>query len=327
MEEKRLYPLGFCTLADKYGWGTDEFLLADLRYRDSLIREGWLAGNSMGEIMETYMDRLVGDNAFSFWGLQFPFQLKRLGVDGTMPLCVHPDAETAFQRYDFLGREKLWYVRSAAPGATLLIGWARDTDATRVWEKCLDGTVGELLNSFPAKAGDFVRIPPGTPHSAKGKLELIEVSESSPLDFCLSGLGQEVHPDQFDEALTLVDALDFLDYRAFASGIQTCTGAPAEVLADLPEFRVVRRVLSSPVKVSGDTDTFVAYVCTEGSASLQMDVLGRTAVFPLAGGKALLVPAECPGYALVPTAQDTVVLEITVPFREERDGYLTSAGQ
>ncbi len=60
MEEKKLYPLAFCSLADEYGWGTDEFLLADLGYRDSLIREGWLAGNAISEIMDTYLDRVVG---------------------------------------------------------------------------------------------------------------------------------------------------------------------------------------------------------------------------------------------------------------------------
>ena len=98
MEEKRLYPLGFCSLADSYPWGTDEFLLADLGYRDSLIRDGWLAGNSMSELMDTYMDRVVGENAFEFWGRQFPLQVKRISVNGTMPLRVHPDAETAVQR-------------------------------------------------------------------------------------------------------------------------------------------------------------------------------------------------------------------------------------
>ena len=59
-EEKKLYPFKFCTLQDDYPWGSEEFRLADLGYRDSLVREGWLAGNSIAEVMDTYLDRVVG---------------------------------------------------------------------------------------------------------------------------------------------------------------------------------------------------------------------------------------------------------------------------
>ena len=322
MEEKRLYPLGFCSLADSYPWGTDEFLLADLGYRDSLIRDGWLAGNSMSELMDTYMDRVVGENAFEFWGRQFPLQVKRISVNGTMPLRVHPDAETAVQRYDFLGREKLWYVVRAGKDARILAGWAQDTDATAVWNKCIDGTVVDLLKSFPVVAGQYLHIPPGTPHAASGDVEIVEVSESSPLDFCLSGLGLDVHPEEFDEALSLVDALDFMDYKAFDGTLQKVTGAEEELLADLPEFRVVRRSLKAPISVDGDSDTFVLYACVSGAADVQMDVLGRTASFGLAAGRTVLVPAECPAYAVVPKEAGTVILEITVPPRKERDAYI-----
>ena len=322
MDEKKLYPFGFCSLSDTYEWGTDEFLLADLGYRDSLIREGWLAGNSMSELMDTYMDRMVGENAFEFWGRQFPLQIKRISVSGTMPLRVHPDAETAVQRYDFLGREKLWYVVKADKNARILAGWADDTDATDVWNRCLDGTVSLLLKSFPAAAGQYIHIPPGTPHAASGNVEIIEVSESSPLDFCLSGLGFEVHPEEFDDALSLVDALDFMDYKAFKGSMKTVSDAPSEVLADLPEFKVARRSLKSPIKVGGESDTFVLYTCVSGGASIQMDVLGQTATFPLEAGRTVLIPAECGAFAVVPTAPETVVLEITVPPRHERDGYL-----
>ena len=68
MEEKKLYPLKFCVLQDDYAWGTEEFLLADLGYRDSLVRSGWLAGNSVGELMDTYFDRIPGERAVSSHG-------------------------------------------------------------------------------------------------------------------------------------------------------------------------------------------------------------------------------------------------------------------
>ena len=50
--------MSFCPLEDEYVWGKESFELADLGYRDSLIREGWLASNSISELMDTYMDRI-----------------------------------------------------------------------------------------------------------------------------------------------------------------------------------------------------------------------------------------------------------------------------
>ncbi|MBR4809259.1 MAG: hypothetical protein IK031_03155 [Bacteroidales bacterium] len=320
MEEKKLYPMSFCGIADEYDWGTDEFLLADLGYRDSLVRDGWLAGNSISEVMDTYLDRVVGDNAFSFWGLQFPLQVKRITVRGTMPLRVHPDALTALQRYDALGRRKLWYVLSAAPGARILAGWNKDTDASEVYTACSSESVAGMLKSFEPKAGDFIHIPSGTPHAATGSLELLEVSESSALDFCLSGLGQDIHPDEFDQSLSLVDALDFIDYKEFKGGLEH----GAAKIANFEEFVVERLDLSAPVRVSGEADTFALYYCVKGSAAIRIDVLGQTASFALKPGIPVLVPAECPDFSVAPLEKDTVLLQITVPFQTEKDSYLVS---
>ena len=134
-EEKKLYPFRFCTLQDDYPWGSEEFRLADLGYRDSLVREGWLAGNSIAEVMDTYLDRVVGEAAYDAYGRQFPVCVRLLHVRGRMPLRVHPDDETAAQRYDFLGKEKLWYVLRAGKDARLMAGFRRDADAGEFYAK------------------------------------------------------------------------------------------------------------------------------------------------------------------------------------------------
>ena len=324
MEEKKLYPFRFCSLADEYAWGCDEFVLADLGYRDSLIRDGWLAGNALSEVMDTYMDRVVGDNVYNFWGRQFPVQVKHISVKGKMPLRVHPDAETAVQRYDFLGREKLWYVLRAGKDARLLIGFRRDTDASELYGKCLDGSVDGLMNAIQPAEGQFYHIRPGVPHAAWGDVELLEISESSPLDFCLCSWGEEVSPDEFDGSLSLVEALDFIDYKEWKA-----PGTPSEVtpagpkLIDIPEFTVTKIDLVNPLHIrDGEEGSFSLYVCISGEASVQLQVLGQTARFPVSAGQAMLVPAECPEFVLAPEAAGTVVFEVTVAPRAEQDSYL-----
>ena len=318
MEEKKLYPMKFCTLQDEYPWGSETFLIADLGYRDSLVREGWLAGNSLSELMDTYLDRMVGDEAYEHYGRQFPLCVRHLRVNGRMPLRVHPDAQTAEQRYDFLGKEKLWYVLRAGTDARLLLGFRRDADASELYARCLDGTAEEMLNIVAAHAGQCLRIPAGTPHAAAGDLEILEIAESSPMDFLLCAWGEPVHPDEFDPALSLIEALDFIDYRRFAQD------SPAGgLLSDLPQLRVERiQPLPTQEKRQEETARFALYVCARGNACLQLPMPGgATADFPLREGEVLLVPAECPDYRLLLPTRDAVLLEAGVR-PTETDSYI-----
>lgn len=328
-EERKLYPFRLCTLQDDYPWGSEEFSLADLGYRDSLVREGWLAGNSLSELMDTYLDRVVGDGVYEFYGRQFPLCVRHLTCRGRMPLRVHPDDETAAQRYDFLGKEKLWYVLRAGAGARILAGFRRDTDASEVYAKCLDGSVEDILNVIAPHAGQALRIPAGTPHAAFGDVEILEIGESSPMDFCLCGWGEEVHPDEFDPALTLVDALDFIDYRAFrhfGPGLDERSPASdipgAELLAALPQLRVERIALDAPMQISREAGPFLLYSCVRGAASVQLPDSSSD----LCAGETVLVPAEVLQFTLVPTERDTVLLESTV-VPDDSDPYINPAAE
>ena len=73
----------------------------------------------LSEIMEMYMDRVVGEGVFAAYGRQFPVLIKTLNGVRRTPLWVHPDDGIAAERYEFLGKAKLWYVVSARPGAVL----------------------------------------------------------------------------------------------------------------------------------------------------------------------------------------------------------------
>ena len=324
MEEKKLYPMKFCTLQDSYDWGSETFKIADLGYRDSLVREGWLAGNSISEIMDMYLDQVVGENVFSWWGRQFPVCVRHICVSGSMPLRVNPDDGTAGQRWDFLGKEKLWYVLRCGRDARIMLGFRKDTDATEVWEKCQDGTVGDILNVVAPHAGQVLHIAPGTPHAASGDIEILEIGESSPLDFCMCGWGREVSEEEFDPSLDFVDALDFIGYGAYRDTTPSPerTGA-AERLLSLRQFEVSRIKLADTLRFKGaEESSFVLYSCISGDASIRIDEAGKEAVFALKAGETVLVPADCPDFLIVPEAAGTLLLETTVPFRTEQDAYI-----
>jgi len=329
-EEKLLYPMKFCVLQDDYAWGSEGFGIADLGYRDSLVREGWLAGNSIGEVMDMYMDRVVGENVFGFYGRQFPVCVRKIEVKGRMPLRVNPDDVIAGERFDLLGKEKLWYVVEAGKNAGVVLGFRKDTDASELLAKCEDGTLEDILNIVAPHAGQCFHIAPGTPHAAYGDMKIVEISESSPLDFCLYGWGQELSDVEFDPSLSAIDALDFIRYTRYEEEKPSCDCGhhhhaghePVHKLADLPQFTVNRLNLADPLHIYSDRfESFILYSCVSGEASVQVPVFNATAKYELKAGETILVPAECPDFFLVPTDRATIILETTV-HREEVDSYI-----
>ena len=228
--EKNLYPLRFAPSATQRPWGQDTWLLADLGFIDSEVAGGWLDGNSLSDLMETYLEKMVGDDTFEYYGLQFPVTVRVLELDGRTPVFVHPDDTVAEQRYDSLGKAALWYVVSAEPGAVARIGFKRKVTAEELYDAAQAGALEQLMNEVPLHAGDTVMVEPGIVYAFSGKARLIEVSEASSLVFDLTD------PDD------LVEAFDFVSLERFPnrSGM---TEPP--VMAGLtghlcPHFRIVR---------------------------------------------------------------------------------------
>ena len=346
-EPRKLYPLKFMPIGEDFAWGgfelgkrygksfvtsdaqgrtrrmdkgskvAESHEIADLGYRDSEILDGWLAGNSLSEVMDMYLDRIVGERVFSYYGRQFPLSIKLIDAEGAIPLMVHPNDETAGQRYDFLGKAKMWYVLDTRPGARVSIGFRRDTDADELYRCCVDGSVGDLLNTVEPHPGDSFIIRPGVVCSASGVI-LLEVSEASPLDFCLYGWGDEVPEEEFDGTLGLVEALDFIDYKAYVPD-----AVPEGKLAACNEFTVTRMDLKDALHImAGENGGFAVYFCTAGEASIQVPAEGGMESTVIKTGETVLVPAEIDDFYLVPRRSGTELVEVLVEREEEADEYI-----
>jgi len=334
-EEKKLVPFRLCTLLDEYSWGSEEWHLADLGWRDTAVRDGWLAGNLMNEVMETYLDRVVGDEVFDWYGLQFPFSVKTLKFDGRMPLTACPEDLTALERYDSLGKEKFWYVLEATPETKIFLGLRKDMDAAAFMAACEDGSVEALLNKAPVKAGSYYHIPPGVPHCLAGKATVLEISQSSALDFRLCDWGINTGEGS-DYGLGLVEALDFLNLSKFPAEAllgysleARREGDPENIehLVALPQFSVNRLTLSEPLKITaGEGASCVAYSCIKGELSIQLpkeyNPEEKVAYLSVNAGETVLVPAEVEEFFLVPLSKETLLLETMVEHRSEQDSYI-----
>ena len=319
MEEKRLTPMRFQPEQVERKWGMVEYRIADLGYIDSVALDGWLGGNSISDIMQTYLERFTGEVPFENYGTQFPVMVKWLDIKGRTSLHVNPDDEAAEQRYDAFGKTALWYVAATGPDAKLYLGFKRDVTATEFYEKCLDGTVEELLNVIKPKVGEHYLVTPGMVHAAQD-VRLLEVAESSELWFRLHAWGDT------ESELHLEEAFDLIDFKAYRMP-RPSKGNPEAVMEKLavtPQFTVNEIRLRDTVRVTDQGGSFRLYACVKGAGAVEVDGMDR---LRFKEGDAVLVPAELKDFVLAPTDRDTLVLEALLEPRHEPDAYIDPSAE
>ncbi len=286
-------------------WGHVDYLLADLGFVDSVAVEGWLKGNTLSDIMQTYLERVVGETAFDWYGTQFPILVKKLDIKGRTSLHITPDDETAEQRYDAFGKTALWYVTEVGPEARLYLGFKRPVGAEEFFRACADGSVEDLLYSVKPRVGESYLITPGLVHAAKD-VTLLEIAESSELWFRLHDWGST------DREMHLEEAFDLINFDQYHR-----TAAPSrELLAAEDQFTVGQIHLKSPLEShAGIEETFLIYICVGGEATLKT----KDDQFSIKAGELILVPAELSEFTLAPVGDAAVVLEVRMDPRADND--------
>ena len=352
--EKKLYPLKFVPIASKKPWGgtwlvdklgksyteTDaegneqaipknerigeSWEVADMGEQDSVVAEGWLAGNSISELMETYMERLVGDKVFDAYGTQFPLLIKFLDVQDKLSVQVHPDDTVASQRYDSLGKAEMWYIIDAAEDATMYMGFKKDVSAREFYDACKSGTADKLLNVIHPKKGDVYYINPGTVHAADKGILVCEIQESSDITFRLYDWGRELNPATARKT-HLDEAIELIDYKTYTPAGMHAGPKETKVVCDVPQFTVSHVSVDAPVVVSPEKlESFIVYNCLKGEVIIRMpDEYGKDMDYRLRLGETMLIPAECPDFTILPAGGDAELLQSITRPAPAADSYLS----
>lgn len=355
--KKQLYPLKFIPIPSRRIWGGNWLIselgktyvendeegnevelsakdkigesweIADMGIEDSVVAEGWLAGNELSEIMETYLERIVGEHNCMWFGRQFPVLVKYLDIEDKISVQVHPDDEIAEERYDALGKSELWYVMDAKPGAKAYVGFKREVTAQELYDRCLNGTIVEVLNEIEPKKGDVIIIKPGTVHSACGGLKLVEIQESSDMVFRLYDWGRENNPATRRE-MHLEEAIDMINYAPFdpSHWIKAEDMHQDKIIDNIctsPEFTVNKINLTDPLHIYTDKfGSFIVYMCVEGAAEIKVKEENEDKRYTITKGETILIPADMPDFFVHPKQEGTVLLETMVEKREEIDEYI-----
>jgi mannose-6-phosphate isomerase len=179
--------------------------------------------------------RRIGEIWFTGGG-DLPLLVKYIFTSERLSIQVHPSDEQAQARGLPSGKEECWYILDAEPGATLGLGLKREVTADALREAALDGSIEELMDWRPVKAGDFFYVPAGTVHAIGGGLSLLELQQNADVTYRLYDYGRprELH---LDDGMAVARPQPYSDDRAR----HIAPGASA-VLVNGPLFSLVQAV-------------------------------------------------------------------------------------
>jgi len=166
-----LYPLKFTPILKERIWGGtklnsvlnkrgseqkvgESWELSACAGEDSEVNNGFLAGNTLTELIEIYMGELVGESVYEQYGLNFPLLFKIIDAAENLSIQVHPDDETAAERHNSFGKTEMWYIMDAEPGAELIVGFNNGITKEKYIESVQNNSTENILKKVSVSKGD-----------------------------------------------------------------------------------------------------------------------------------------------------------------------------
>jgi mannose-6-phosphate isomerase len=269
-----------------------------------------MKGKTIGDLLMQSPKELLGNLATHY--TRFPLLLKFLDVQGWLSVQVHPsDAYKELIPKGDTGKTEAWVVLKRGPEAVIYAGLKPDTTPEALEQAIKNGTVPDLMASFPPQVGDGVFIRAGTVHSLSDVV-VFEVQENSDATFRLYDWDHIDPKTGQQRPLQVEQALACINFAQEAIGpvvpqIHDAKLLPWERLIHCDHFGVWRLTEEFPF-VAGAAETCRVLVCLEGRADLEFDGVD----YPFGEGDVLLLPAAIGACSCRPNGTVTV-LEISLP--------------
>ena len=273
--------------------------VADLPEGQSLVDNGPLAGQPLGEVVQRWQDGLIGgrtpDGAF-------PLLVKLLDAQDDLSVQVHPGQEhLGAELPGARSKDECWLILDAEPDGAVLHGFDGETDRDAFDGAIRDGRATELLRRVPVQPGDVIRVAPGTVHAICKGVVLLEIQQPSDTtyrvyDYKRPGLDGRLRP------LHLEQAFKVTDFRAPGPARLRCEEQRREVgdwslLVDVPAYRIEKVRVRQAVRWDVDCDSAQIVVALKGRCRLVAESgepvelrTGQTAVIPACAGQVRLEP-------------------------------------
>ncbi len=280
------------------------------------VCNGPLAGNELADLLEVYMDELVGNAVYERFGNTFPLLFKFIDAADDLSIQVHPDDENAWELEQSMGKTEMWYVMPSDENASVIAGWKTPMDEAQIRDAIRNGSLAERLVTRPVKEGDAVMIHAGLVHALNRGTIVAEIQENSDITYRLFDYDR-VGNDGLKRPLKLDHALRVMNFEqadpAVISHHEAERNQAANIVStDYFTTNIIR--FDKPVaRDYAPLDSFVVYMCVRGACEVEApEADGTERVQRLQLGEALLLPAILNDITLRPTTGECRLLEIYI---------------
>jgi mannose-6-phosphate isomerase len=318
-----LYPLKFKPLFKDKIWGGQKinkmlgydfsplpncgeaWVLSGVAEGQTVVANGFLEGNDLNEVLEIYMDELVGEKVYDHYKNEFPILVKVIDANDWLSIQVHPDDELAAKRNIGRGKTEMWYILDADQNAELITGFNQKMTREKYLESVNANKLKEVLNFEKVSKGDLFFIPAGRVHALGPGILLAEIQQTSDTTYRIydwDRVDAAGNPRDLHTALA-VDAIDFTTMESYRTPYTANINKVVPVV-ESPYFTTNILTIDKQIeKDYADLDSFVILVVVEGKLTLEAEGIQ----YPLATGEIILLPAITEQVLLLPDGKATLL--------------------
>ncbi len=275
----------------------------------SIVSNGFLKGNNLQEVIEIYMNELVGDKIYDIFGTEFPLLIKFIDAQEDLSIQVHPNNNQAKEKHNAFGKTEIWYVLHAEKEAKLISGFSKELTKDLLHKHLINNTLEETLNYEKVKTGDVFFIPSGRIHSIGKGIVVAEIQQTSDITYRLfdynrleNGKLRELHTQD------ALDVIDFQRYNSYKTNYSPVLNQSVK-LESCEFFTVNLLEFNSLIEKDFQLlDSFVIYLCIDGKIDIQTE---GNEIVTMQTGETVLIPASIRKLILNPS-KTSKILEIYI---------------
>lgn len=237
----------------------------------SVVAEGPDEGLTLDALIAQGAFELLGHHVANRYGLRFPLLIKFIDAQDDLSVQVHPDDEMARAIGHSFGKNEMWVVLDAVPGARLANGFRYPVNPDDLDRLVKTGEITDVLRYSSVHPGSAFYVPAGRVHAIGAGILTVEIQQTSDDTFRLydynrtdaQGHRRQLHIPQARRAVNYTD----VDGRPL-----TYTTSPDSVstICDTPYFDV--NMLRADARMRRDysgLDSFVIIMVVNGKAELE----------------------------------------------------------
>lgn len=284
----------------------EAWVLSGVKDNETIVADGFLEGNELNELVEIYMDDLVGEKVYEKYHNEFPILVKFIDANDWLSIQVHPNDELAKKRGLGNGKTEMWYIISADEKSELISGFSKKVNQDAYLDHLDKKTLKEILNFEKVEKGDIFYMPAGRVHALGPGILLAEIQQTSDTTYRIYDWDRKDDKGN-SRALHTEEALEAIDYNVYDEYKTRYARVKNETVEAVNEEFFTTNVLNfnKPIlKNYLHLDSFVLYTCVEG----EMQIKYPEGLIDLKMGECLLIPNLLEEIEIIPST-DSKLLE------------------